>query len=201
MVAHTRRRADKDIIAEQLFLSRADVIMGGGSAYFLPQKTPGSKRKDDNDFVDLFARDGFRIATTDAEMKAAAANPAIVCTGAVPGTAVHQLLSHAGLFVLPSSHEGLPIALLEAVRLQVPALASDIPGNREVGLDPGAYFGVGDTVALAAKLERLASSEAERQQILQNYPAICARYNWDEIAAATLALMEEAARKQRSVRD
>jgi alkaline phosphatase len=76
MVAHTRRRADKDIITEQLFLSRADVIMGGGSAYFLPQKTPGSKRKDDNDFVDLFARDGFRIATTDAEMKAAAANPA-----------------------------------------------------------------------------------------------------------------------------
>jgi alkaline phosphatase len=76
MVAHTRRRGDKDIIVEQLFMSRADVIMGGGSAYFLPQKTPGSKRKDDNNFVDLFARDGFRVATTDAELKAAAANPA-----------------------------------------------------------------------------------------------------------------------------
>jgi alkaline phosphatase len=76
MVAHTRRRGDKDIIVEQLFLSRADVIMGGGSAYFLPQKTPGSKRKDDNNFVDLFARDGFRVATTDAEMKSLAASPA-----------------------------------------------------------------------------------------------------------------------------
>jgi alkaline phosphatase len=76
MVAHTRRRGDKDIIVEQLFLSRADVIMGGGSAYFLPQKTPGSKRKDDNNFVDLFARDGFRVATTDAEMNLLADNPA-----------------------------------------------------------------------------------------------------------------------------
>src|SRR5215469_6915340 len=53
MVAHTRRRADKDVIAEELFLSGADVIMGGGSAYFLPQSTAGSKRKDSNDYVDL----------------------------------------------------------------------------------------------------------------------------------------------------
>jgi alkaline phosphatase len=76
MVAHTRRRADKDIIVEQLFLSGADVVMGGGSAYFLPQSTPGSKRKDSNNFVDLFQRVGFRLATTDAEMKAAAVDPA-----------------------------------------------------------------------------------------------------------------------------
>jgi alkaline phosphatase len=72
MVAHTRRRADKDIIAEQLFLSGADVIMGGGSVYFLPQTTPGSKRKDTNNYVELFQRTGFKLATTDAEMKAAA---------------------------------------------------------------------------------------------------------------------------------
>ena len=75
MVAHTRRRADKDIIAEQLFLSGADVIMGGGSAYFLPRTTPGSKRKDTNNYVDLFQRTGFKLATTDAEMQAAAADP------------------------------------------------------------------------------------------------------------------------------
>jgi len=75
MVAHTRRRADKDIIAEQLFLSGADVIMGGGSAYFLPQTTPGSKRKDTNNYVDLFQRTGFKLATTDAEMKTAAGDP------------------------------------------------------------------------------------------------------------------------------
>ena len=75
MFAHTRRRADKDIIVEQLFLSKADVVMGGGSAYFLPRKTGGSKRKDDNNYVDLFQRVGYRLATTDAQMKAAAADP------------------------------------------------------------------------------------------------------------------------------
>jgi glycosyltransferase involved in cell wall biosynthesis len=133
--------------------------------------------------------------------KATTTNPAIVCTGALPRAAVYALLSRAGLFVLPSSHEGLPIALLEAVRLQVPALASDISGNREVGLDPSAYFSVGDTVALAAKLENLAASESARQLILRGYPDICTRYNWEEIAAATLTLMEKAARKRRLVTD
>jgi alkaline phosphatase len=75
MFAHTRRRADKDIIAEQLFMSKADVIMGGGSAYLLPKATLGSKRKDDSNFVDLFQRVGYRFVTTDAQMKAAAADP------------------------------------------------------------------------------------------------------------------------------
>jgi alkaline phosphatase len=75
MVAHTRRRSDKDLIAEQLFFSRADVIMGGGSAYFLPQNVPGSKRKDSNNFVDLFKHDNYAFAMTDSEMKAAAADP------------------------------------------------------------------------------------------------------------------------------
>ena len=75
MVAHTRRRADKDVIAEQLFFSRADVIMGGGSAYFLPQTTPGSKRKDTNNLIDLFKLDSYAFATTDKELKAASSNP------------------------------------------------------------------------------------------------------------------------------
>lgn len=75
MVAHTRRRSDKDVIAEQLFFSRADVVMGGGSAYFLPQTTVGSKRKDTNNLIDLFKLDSYAFATTDKEMKSAAADP------------------------------------------------------------------------------------------------------------------------------
>jgi len=33
----------------------------------------------------------------------------------VKGESLKELYSHAGLFVLPSSHEGLPITLLEAM--------------------------------------------------------------------------------------
>ncbi len=75
MFAHTRRRGDKEIITEQLFFSGADVILGGGSAYFLPSKAPGSKRKDTNDMLALFKADGYAFAGTGTEMKSAAANP------------------------------------------------------------------------------------------------------------------------------
>lgn len=56
-------------------LSRADVILGGGSAHFLPQTTPGSKRKDANDFIEPVGRVGFRVVTDDAGLRAAAVRP------------------------------------------------------------------------------------------------------------------------------
>jgi len=74
MVAHTRRRADKQYIADQLLASRAEVILGGGSAYFYPQSNKGSKRKDENNLVDAFKTDGYQLAFTKQELIAAAEN-------------------------------------------------------------------------------------------------------------------------------
>ena len=74
VVAHTRRRADKQYIADQLFASGAEVILGGGSAYFYPQYTKGSKRKDEKNLVDSFKADGYQLAFTKQELIAAADN-------------------------------------------------------------------------------------------------------------------------------
>ena len=74
MVAHTRRRADKQYIADQLLASKAEVILGGGSAYFYPQSSKGSKRKDENNLVETFKADGYQVALTKQELIAAAEN-------------------------------------------------------------------------------------------------------------------------------
>src|SRR5262244_2766885 len=76
MVAHTRRRSDYDPIVVMFYGSGVDVLMGGGSAHFLPRSTPGSKRKDDVDYVAKFRADGYTIVTTDQEMRAATADAA-----------------------------------------------------------------------------------------------------------------------------
>jgi alkaline phosphatase len=73
MVAHTRRRADKPEITQMFLDDGVDVLMGGGSAYFLPSSTPGSKRKDDKNYIELYKQAGFAVATTEGEMKAASA--------------------------------------------------------------------------------------------------------------------------------
>ena len=73
-------------------------------------------------------------------------------------------------------------------------LASDIPANRETGLDDGCYFAVGDTDTLALKLRELAvSTPAERARISQRLRAACMRYNWDDIAESTMQVMKRAA--------
>ena len=70
MAAHTRRRSDYNDIVKMFFDSKIDVLMGGGSPNFLPKSTAGSKRGDDIDYIDLFKKSGYQLATTKSEMVA-----------------------------------------------------------------------------------------------------------------------------------
>ena len=72
VVSHTRARAEKAAIVEQMFDVKPDVILGGGSAYFLPKATPGSKRKDDKDYIAMFRDAGYTFAGDKAELVTAA---------------------------------------------------------------------------------------------------------------------------------
>ena len=72
MVAHTRKRSDYNDIVQMFYDSKIDVMMGGGSPHFLPMSTPGSKRKDELNFIDKFKNAGYAFATTKSEMFAAA---------------------------------------------------------------------------------------------------------------------------------
>jgi alkaline phosphatase len=69
MVAHTRRRAEYDQIVEQYFAAKPDVLLGGGSANFLPKAASG-KRKDDVDYIARFREAGYPLATTAGELNA-----------------------------------------------------------------------------------------------------------------------------------
>ncbi|PVX33446.1 alkaline phosphatase [Pasteurella langaaensis DSM 22999] len=70
VVAHTRRRAEKAAITEMLYNVGPDVMLGGGSAYFLPKSTPGSKRKDDKNFLEAFQNAGYQLVTNATELNA-----------------------------------------------------------------------------------------------------------------------------------
>jgi glycosyltransferase involved in cell wall biosynthesis len=117
---------------------------------------------------------------------AAAETDGVVLTDFLTGAPLRQVYSHAGAFVLPSSHEGLPIAMLEALSYGLPVIASDIPANLEVGLPAASYFRTGDIEALQSALERFAAATEECGARQARRQWVESRYDWDEIAAQTL---------------
>lgn len=121
------------------------------------------------------------------EIRALANKLGVVLTGMLSGVKLASLYAHAGFFVLPSTHEGLPISLLEAMSWKLPVIASDIAANLEVGLDPSCYFPAGDVSSLAAVMTRRAENLGARC----DYHTLMTRYDWDEIASHTAALYRE----------
>ncbi len=71
VVAHTRKRSEKASIVGMFADIKPEVIIGGGSAYFLPRTVPGSKRKDDKDYIEEFRQAGYTLATTRSELEKA----------------------------------------------------------------------------------------------------------------------------------
>lgn len=122
----------------------------------------------------------------------AAHTPGVVLPGFVKGEAWRELMTNASLFVLPSSHEGLPIALLEAMSYGLDVLVSDIPANRLAELGKDDFFHLEfDPSAPDANFEENAErlSDALKHKMAnprQSSEYDLRAYDWGHIAQQTL---------------
>ena len=122
---------------------------------------------------------------------AAATTPGVVMAGFQRGEALSQLYRHAGLFVLPSSHEGMPMVLLEALSYGAPCLASDIDANLALDLGPDSYFPLGDVDALtqAMRVKLAAPNPAEGAE---RAARVLDSFGWGAIVDRTTDVYESA---------
>ncbi len=172
---------------EELGIEKGQYIMG--MCRFVPEKNL-------HHLVDAFTTiksKGYKLVLagdTDFEddysryLKEMARKNGVILTGFIKGRKLHSLLTNARCYVLPSSHEGLPIALLEAMSYQLPVIVSDIPANLEVELPDECYFHLGDINALARKLQK--NIDADYHQV--DYDL--SKYNWDHIANQVCEIYE-----------
>ena len=107
------------------------------------------------------------------------------------GEALEELWTNAYCVVLPSTMEGLSLALLEALSYGRCVLVSDIPENLEVAEDAALTFRNRDVDDLARQLGRLLADPA----LVRHYEEkarshIAEHYSWDRVVDATLGVYE-----------
>lgn len=133
----------------------------------------------------LAGDDAFNGAYAQEVRALAAETPGVVLAGFQSGERLAALFDNAALFVLPSSHEGMPIALLEAMAYGLPVLASDIVANKELGLPESDYFPLGDVEALAGALAARLAAPPSEAAMREQAEAVSRAYSWAGIAERT----------------
>ena len=105
---------------------------------------------------------------------------------------LHRHLAAADAYVLPSRHEGFPVALVEALASGLPAVAADAPGVRDVLGEPAAGLVVptGDAEALGEALGRVLDGGALRERLAQAARARAeAAFDLDAVGQSLRALL------------
>lgn len=115
----------------------------------------------------------------------ASETPGVVLVGVLSGEPLDELYSRAGLFVLPSYYEGLPLSLLEAMSAGAPVLASDIEANRELKLRPVRYYPTGSIPDLAEKMDELVALGLPPDEALEIQTMLARDYDWTQVASRT----------------
>ncbi len=113
----------------------------------------------------------------------------IIFTGFVEGRMMAELYSNAYIYTLPSSLEGMPLSLLEAMSYGNACLVSDIPQCTEVVEDKGETVHIESSDDLQIALQKL----CDNPQIVDEYKSqaadfICSKYSWDDVVEKTLRL-------------
>ena len=122
----------------------------------------------------------------------------IRATGFVSADRVEEELRAADLVVLPSYFEGMPLALLEAMRFGVPTVAFDVEGSTAAAQDAGLFAPVGDWRRLADLLVRVVQDRGLRARLSDRATAIASSRSWDAMAGETVRAYEVARSSRRA---
>ena len=129
-----------------------------------------------------------------AERAGNAASQRVDQVGSLRNDEILKLLGKCHAFVLPSSFEGLPVSLLEAMANGcvpvVSAIRSGIPELIDHGVN-GLLFDIGDTRGATDALVLLGSDEELRQSMARAaYETVKKRYNIEQMTGKYLAIFE-----------
>jgi len=112
--------------------------------------------------------------------------------GFKPRSEALKILKASDLFVLPSRHEGLSTAILEAMALRVPVVVTKVGGNVElVDEDTGVLVEPENPDQLGEAMVELLNNRKKAKSLAENaYKRVMELYNWDRVIRLYLETYE-----------
>lgn len=104
-------------------------------------------------------------------------NDKVVFTGRIDDETLKNYYANASLFLFPSKYEGFGLPLLEAMRFNLPILASNAASIPEVAGDNVTFFDPNNPIQLCGKIDEFFE---EDQIIIENrYKDHLSKFDWD----------------------
>lgn len=187
----TRRRwevCDDDIVVGTC----ARLFRRKGYEQLIPIMAAAVRREPRLRFV--WIGDGAQRAEYEAELARLGLAERTILPGLVPPAEVPRLLAGCDILAHTSQWEGLPRVVVQALLMQVPAVAFDIDGTPEVVLDgrTGCLVPLNDLDAFVDALCALATDEDARRRLGCAGRALCLeRFDWRRMVDQLEALYRE----------
>ena len=104
----------------------------------------------------------------------------VTFAGRLPQEGIQAAMSRSHLLAMPSTHEGMPLVLLEAFAVGLPAIVSDIPELRQFA-DAVRLVASDDPRAWADGIRQLMTDDEARSALASAGRAIAAAQAWDHV--------------------
>lgn len=104
---------------------------------------------------------------------------------------VPNQIASAEIFVLSSDVEGMPNALMEAMALGIPCIATDVSGVRDIITDGenGFIVPVGDKEVMADRIKKLIESKELRKKFSENTICVFSKFDRENVFKQWLELV------------
>lgn len=121
----------------------------------------------------------------------------VTLKGGIPNADVPKVLSGMDIFCVTSEHESFGVAVVEAMLMRLPVVATDVDGFREVLGNDGLLANVGDPEDVADKLRLLITKPELRKQLGKSAQQRAEElYNWKDNVKTMLATYHDVVNRQ-----
>jgi glycosyltransferase involved in cell wall biosynthesis len=119
----------------------------------------------------------------------------VAFAGRLPREGIQAAMSQSHLLAMPSTHEGMPLVLLEAFAAGLPAIVSDIPELRQYA-GAARLVASDDPTAWADGIRQLMADDEARSALAGAGRAIAAAHAWDRVIALWVDLYTSVQRRR-----